>query len=69
MPHDGPPHGNALALAAQTVLGSAKLLLETGTHPAFRVAQDLYRSAGFDYCGPFAAYTEDPHSVFMTLEL
>ena len=49
--------------------GYELLSLETGTHPAFRVAQDLYRSVGFDYCGPFAAYTEDPHSVFMSLRL
>jgi len=49
--------------------GYELLSLETGTHPAFRVAQDLYLSAGFDYCGPFAAYTEDPQSVFMSLRL
>lgn len=49
--------------------GYELLSLETGTHPAFGVAQDLYRSVGFDYCGPFAAYTEDPHSVFMSLRL
>ena len=49
--------------------GYALLSLETGTHPAFGVAQQLYRSVGFEYCGPFADYVEDPHSVFMNLRL
>lgn len=35
---------NALALAAQTVLGSAKLLLETGTHPG--QLKDMVTSPG-----------------------
>ena len=45
------------------------LSLETGSHPAFHTAQALYRSAGFEYCGPFGGYQEDPHSVFMSLRL
>ena len=45
------------------------LSLETGSHPAFMVAQQLYRSAGFEYSGPFAGYKEDPSSVFMSLRL
>jgi putative acetyltransferase len=43
--------------------------LETGTHPAFLAAQQLYRSAGFQESGPFANYKEDPHSLFMELRL
>jgi len=33
------------------------------------VAQKLYESFGFSYCGPFADYKPDPNSVFMELEL
>ncbi|HPG62528.1 MAG TPA: GNAT family N-acetyltransferase [Casimicrobium sp.] len=49
--------------------GYQLLSLETGSHPAFGVAQALYRSVGFEYSGPFADYKEDPHSVFMELRL
>jgi putative acetyltransferase len=49
--------------------GYTRLSLETGTHPAFEPARRLYRSEGFVECGPFADYLEDPHSVFMQLQL
>ena len=49
--------------------GYTLLSLETGTHPAFGAAQQLYRRAGFQECGPFAGYKEDPHSLFMELRL
>lgn len=49
--------------------GYEQLSLETGTHPAFRAAHQLYLSAGFAFAGPFADYVEDPHSVFMSLRL
>jgi putative acetyltransferase len=49
--------------------GYTLLSLETGSQPAFLVAQGLYRSVGFQYCGPFGPYQEDPHSVFMSLQL
>ena len=49
--------------------GYSLLSLETGTHPAFLAAQQLYRSAGFQESGPFANYKEDPHSLFMALRL
>ena len=45
------------------------LSLETGTHPAFLPAQQLYKSAGFQKSGPFADYKENPHSLFMALVL
>lgn len=46
-----------------------RLSLETGSHPNFGAAHQLYRSAGFEACGPFGPYEDDPHSVFMTLKL
>lgn len=49
--------------------GYERLSLETGTMQAFQPAQRLYQSFGFTYCEPFADYTEDPNSVFMTLRL
>ena len=49
--------------------GYTRLSLETGSHDAFHPAHRLYESFGFVYCGPFADYSESPHSVFMTLEL
>lgn len=49
--------------------GYERLSLETGSHPAFGPAQSLYRSFGFETCGPFADYKDDPHSVFMSLAL
>ena len=49
--------------------GYARLSLETGSMEAFKPAWRLYESFGFQHCGPFADYTLDPYSVFMTLEL
>jgi putative acetyltransferase len=51
------------------VRGYRALYLETGGGPAFLPAQTLYASAGFKRCGPFAAYCENGHSVFMWLPL
>jgi putative acetyltransferase len=47
----------------------ARLSLETGSAAAFEPARRLYESFGFRYCGPFADYVDDPHSVFMTREV
>ncbi len=44
-----------------------RLSLETGSMEAFEPARELYRRFGFELCGPFANYDEDPYSVFMTL--
>jgi len=49
--------------------GYKRLNLETGPGEAFRPALRLYESLGFRYCGPFADYKLDPHSVFMALGL
>ena len=46
-----------------------RLSLETGSMEAFSPARNLYASFGFERCGPFADYVEDPYSVFMTREL
>jgi len=43
------------------------LYLETGSHAAFQPAQMLYRSAGFEPCGPFGQYRDNGNSVFMSL--
>lgn len=46
-----------------------RLSLETGSMPAFEPARRLYESSGFTYCSPFADYTDDPNSVFLTRTL
>jgi putative acetyltransferase len=46
-----------------------RLSLETGSMAAFLPARRLYESFGFAYCAPFADYTDDPNSAFMTLAL
>jgi putative acetyltransferase len=46
-----------------------RLSLETGSMEAFAPARSLYARFGFKPCGPFAAYVEDPYSVFMTREV
>ena len=47
-------------------MGMTSLWLETGSTLSFTPALRLYESAGFVRCGPFAEYTDDPFSVFMT---
>lgn len=49
--------------------GYERLSLETGTMQEFAPALSLYESFGFEYCDPFGAYSADPNSHFMTLEL
>lgn len=49
--------------------GYETLSLETGSHPDFLPAQKLYQSFGFVHSGPFGSYLENPHSVFMALQL
>ena len=46
-----------------------RLSLETGTAEAFAPAHNLYTRLGFQTCGPFGGYIEDPHSVFMNRDL
>jgi putative acetyltransferase len=49
--------------------GYATLALETGAEDYFAAARRLYARAGFTERGPFGSYVEDPHSVFMELDL
>ena len=49
--------------------GLTRLSLETGSTEAFAPARRLYARYGFQTCGPFGSYQEDPHSAFMTREL
>jgi len=51
-------------LEAQSVeRGCTLLMLETGARQPEALA--LYLRCGYVRCGPFADYTDDPHSVFM----
>ena len=50
-------------------LGLTRLALETGSNKPFEPARSLYTRYGFVECEPFADYTLDPHSIFMSLEL
>jgi putative acetyltransferase len=56
-------------LAEARKRGYRRLSLETGSGAPFEPAQRLYERFGFQRCGPFADYAEDPFSVFMTKEL
>ena len=49
--------------------GYSRLSLETGSGPAFEPAHRLYLKYGFEFCGPFGDYTNDPFSRFMTRRL
>lgn len=47
-------------------LGLRRISLETGVQPTFAAARTLYANAGFVDCPPFADYTLDPNSIFLT---
>lgn len=49
--------------------GYSKVSLETGSMKFFEPARKLYFSHGFQSCAPFASYTDDPNSVFMSRAL
>ncbi|BDQ64521.1 N-acetyltransferase [Shewanella xiamenensis] len=49
--------------------GVQRLSLETGSMAFFLPARSLYAKFGFELCGPFADYTLDPNSLFMTKRL
>ena len=49
--------------------GYTRLSLETGSGPTFEPAHALYLKYGFEFCGPFGNYTNDPFSRFMTRRL
>lgn len=56
-------------LEAAKERGYERLSLETGSMDAFLPARKLYETLGFTYCGPFADYTIDENSMFMTRTL
>jgi putative acetyltransferase len=43
-----------------------RLYLETGAEDFFAPARTLYTRFGFEPCEPFAGYTHDPNSVYLT---
>lgn len=49
--------------------GYARLLLETGTGPAFAAAHALYLRNGFTRCEPFGDYTATEFNIFMVKRL
>ena len=49
--------------------GYQRISLETGSVEYFEPARRLYAGFGFEFCGPFGSYREDPNSNFMTLVL
>jgi putative acetyltransferase len=46
-----------------------RLYLETGAEDFFAPARALYTRFGFEVCEPFAGYTHDPNSVYLTKAL
>lgn len=48
------------------IRGYRRLSLETGAMEFFEPARRLYRKFGFEACGPFSTYKNDPNSVFLT---
>lgn len=59
--------GHIVAVARER--GYARLSLETGSADFFAPARALYEKFGFRYCEPFADYTLDPHSAYLTMPL
>jgi putative acetyltransferase len=56
-------------LSVATERGIKRLNLETGAQPQFAPARALYARHGFTECGPFADYSPDVYSYFMTRTL
>lgn len=70
--HLGKGVGSALVrhiIATAEERGYERLSLETGSGDAFEPAHSLYRNFGFEFCGAFADYRENPFSRFMTISL
>jgi putative acetyltransferase len=49
--------------------GYRRVVLETGSGPAYEPAIAMYRKAGFLPCGPFGDYTPSPFNQFFALAL
>lgn len=54
-------------VAQARVAGLTRLNLETGAMPYFAPARALYARHGFEECGPYGRYREDPNSAYMTM--
>ena len=53
-------------IASAKQLGLKRLNLETGSMLAFEPARIMYERFGFTQCEPFADYSVDSNSVYMT---
>lgn len=49
--------------------GFSAVRLETGIEDYFAPARAMYSKFGFEPCGPFDNYTDDPNSVYLVLQL
>lgn len=49
--------------------GFSAVRLETGVEDYFAPARAMYAKFGFEPCGPFDKYTDDPNSVYLMLAL
>ncbi len=56
----------ATVIAECAARGIRELALETSAEPSFAAAHSLYRRHGFIPCGPFADYSDDPNSLYLT---
>ena len=54
------------AFAEARARGYRRISLETGAMEFFAPARSLYRKFGFEPCGPFSTYKDDPNSTFLT---
>lgn len=59
----------ATLMVAAVEKGAKRVSLETGSQPVFARARAFYAAAGFEPCAPFANYTDDPNSYYMTKAL
>lgn len=59
----------ACLLDEARAVGLTRVSLETGSQEVFAPARAFYGRHGFTTCGPFADYTPDPNSFFMTMRL
>ena len=49
--------------------GLKALYLETHNTPPYKAACRMYENLGFEYCGPFGDYEQNPRNVFMVKSL
>ena len=58
-----------VAIADARARGLERISLETGSDPFFAPAWAVYRRHGFQDCGPYGHYADDPYSRFMSRDL